>query len=145
MPGVDDDVLGHCQGSGKLKALGEASCHGQRWTRLRHGMQIEQIIDAIIERAQLTRAGKLQGLTRSVEHIGAPESIEVFVDASRGERIVRIKALIRRDVGEDHRKSTVLGPQRLAQHPIEDDSSRYLVAVGERLEQNVRSWVIAGE
>ena len=45
-------------------------------------MQIEQMIDALVQRSQLARAPEFGAVARSIEHVCGPEPVEILVDAA---------------------------------------------------------------
>ena len=84
---VDDDVLRGAERLRELHALALPAGHRERRARVGHRMQVEQVVDAIVQRAQLARAGEVGGLPRAVQHLRRPEPVEVLVDAARRERL----------------------------------------------------------
>ena len=96
------------------------------------------MIDAVVERPQLARAPELGAVARPIEDVCRPETVEILVDATRCERISRVETLIRGDVGKDDGQRPARWPQLLAQDPIERDGAADFVAVGQRLQQDVR-------
>jgi hypothetical protein len=129
----------------ELDAFTLAARHRERRAAIGHRMQIEQVIDAVVQGAQRPGAGEVRALARSVEHVRRPEPVEVLVDAARAEGVGPIEALVGTDVGEAQRQRSAQGPARLAKQPVEGNGAADLVAVRQRLDENVRSRTVAGE
>jgi hypothetical protein len=137
MTAVDDDVLGRPERAREREALAPQPGQGKRRTRLRHRMQVEQHVDAVVERTKLARAAQLRAVPRAIEHLRGPQSVEVLVDAPRRERIRPVEAPVGGDIGEHERERAARRAQSLAQRPVERDGAADLVAVGQRLHQGV--------
>ena len=142
---VDDDVLGRAERLRELDALALPAGHRERRAAIGHRMQVEQVVDAIVERAQFARAGEIGGLPRAVQHLGGPQPVEVLVDAARRERIGGIERFVGGDVGEADRQRAARRPEFLGEQPVERDRAADLVAVRQRLQQDVRAGALRGE
>ena len=101
-------------------------------------MEVEQVVDAIVERPELAPAHELGARPGPVQHVGTPQSVEILVDAPRGERIGRVERPIGGDVREADRERSTQRSEPGAEQPVERDRAADLVAMRERLQEDVR-------
>ena len=100
MTAIDDDVRGRAERLRKLDTLALPAGHRERRARVGHRMQVEQIVDGVVERPQLTRAVELDARARALEHLRRPQPVEVLVDTARRKRLRRIERPVSGDIGE---------------------------------------------
>src|SRR5207244_12715123 len=75
VPAVDYDMLGYANRSRQREPLAPLARHRQRRARLRHRVQIEQMIDAVVQGPERPRAPELVAFPRAVEYIGRPQPV----------------------------------------------------------------------
>ena len=137
MTAIDDDVRGRAERLRKLDTLALPAGHRERRARVGHRMQVEQIVDGVVERPQLTRAVELDARARALEHLRRPQPVEVLVDTARRKRLRRIERPVRGDVGEADRQRPAQRTHSSLQQPVECDRAADLVAMRQRLHQHV--------
>ena len=108
-------------------------------------MDVEQIVRRVDKRPQHPRATQLGGCARTVEDVGRPYAIEILVDEARSVRACRIEAEKGLHVRERKRERTAHRTQFPAQQAIHHDRAANLVAVRERVNQDVRTGLAALE
>jgi hypothetical protein len=136
---VDNDVLGDAKGEGQLDRLALYSGQHQRRTTVRHRMDVEQVVEAFVERPQGPGAFQFARLARPVQHVDGPDPIEVLVDKSRPEGILGIPLRERAGVPEAERKLSSRRPDRPVQKEVERNRTANLVAMSEGLYSEMRT------
>ena len=79
---VTDDVDRRRDFGGKPPALVQGTREHQRSRRMLHGMDVEQQIDGVHQRADFPRSPELDTVAGTVENIGRPEAVEILVDVA---------------------------------------------------------------
>ena len=77
---VANDVDRCRDADGKSPALVERAGENQRRRRILHGMDVEQQIDGVHQRANFPRPPQLDTVAGTIEHFGGPDTVEILVD-----------------------------------------------------------------
>jgi hypothetical protein len=134
---IHHDGLRHPHREREVAPFPHRTAQPERRRRVLHRVDVEQEIDAVDQRPQLASPGQLRRLARPFERARVPQPVEVLIDEARRVGLARIEALEGGHVGEAQGQHAAGRSDCVLEQKIEHDRAADLVAVGQRVHQDV--------
>ena len=103
------------------------------------GVDVQDVVGRCHHRAQLPRATQLRAVLSAIQPLAGPDAVHVVHQLPALEGPDRVKTLVGLDVGETQRQRASPWPHTAVQQVGDGRHAADLIAVGQRIDQHVRT------